>query len=58
MTTQDTDLEASLFLDVIVAHMAFLEAQGLRARSETHSSFVEAIRALHKFVCEPDRKQA
>jgi hypothetical protein len=58
MATQDIDLEASLFLDVIVAHMAFLEAQDLKTRSETHSSFVEAIRALYEFVCRPDRGQA
>jgi hypothetical protein len=47
----DTELEANLFLDAIVAHMAFLESRDLRTREETHSSFVEAIRVLHEFLC-------
>lgn len=47
----DTELEANLFLDAIVAHMAFLESRSPKAREETHSSFVEAIRVLHEFLC-------
>ena len=49
MATNDSDLEASLFLNVIVAHMAFLEAADVRTRSERHNSFVEAIKLLYEF---------
>jgi hypothetical protein len=50
---ESSDLETSLFLDAIIAHMAFLESHDLSTRAEAHNSFVEAIRALHEFLSGP-----
>ena len=57
MTTQNSELEANLFLDVIVAHMAYLEARDIKTRTEARSSFVEAIKVLYRFLCEPNSPQ-
>ena len=57
MTTQNSELEANLFLDVIVAHMAYLEAQDIKTKTEARSSFVEAIKVLYRFLCEPNGQQ-
>jgi hypothetical protein len=48
--SKDTDLEMSLFLDVIIAHMAFVDAQDLSSQAEAHAYFVDAVRVLHAFL--------
>ena len=58
MTVQYTDLEANLFLDVIVAHMAFLEAPDVETRSESHRSFVAAIKVLYEFLCNAESESS
>jgi hypothetical protein len=49
---QYNDLETSLFLDAIIARMAFLGAEDLSSRVEAHAKFVEAIRSLNSVLCE------
>ncbi|MBS1854757.1 MAG: hypothetical protein JST11_05290 [Acidobacteria bacterium] len=50
---QFSDLETRLFLDAIIAHMAFIDAEDLRSRIEAHAKFVEAIKILNCVLCEP-----